>query len=260
LMPGALSGWTSAIIRATHPSLPSIIGFPSLYGRLRVNRVAALMVILLILGSTQVSSFAGAFQRSLSREPVDRLSLDYKAPYYRMYLLAGDSGKTLVFGGLHMRGIRMYMAMLPNAVLVPVGERETLWALSEAGFRAWLEKDWDSIYLYDDWVTIQVPSMIDAYPPFYSEILRSRQYPGYSVEMLWIDGESYALKMTRAQHGSGVVLQSYSTSAMFTIPTTDRIRTDEVPGEHTRVRSLWSSMTTPTPTLCGSCGIQGQVS
>jgi len=194
---GALSRWTSAIIRTTHAALPCVVGFPSLYGRLKVRRVAGMTLILLILGSTQVWSFAETFQRSLSVEPVNRLSLDYRAPYYRMYLVAKDSGKTLVFGGLHMRGIRMYMAMLPNVVLAPlvVDEGRQRRYLNETEFQTWLEQNWDSVFLYDDWYTIEVPLFMGSYPQFYAEILTSREYPGYSVETLWADGESYALKM-----------------------------------------------------------------
>jgi hypothetical protein len=195
-MGGALIGWTSAIIRTTHSALLLIITIPRFYTRLRVKRAAALTLILLVLGSTQIGSLAEAFQRSLSREPVNRLSFDYRAPYYRMYLLAKNSGKTLVFGGLHMRGIRMYMVMLPNVVLVPI-HPEGRPALNETEFKTWLEQDWNSIYLYDDWVTIEVPSMMSMYPPFYAGILTTKQYPGYAIETLWIDGESYALRMVK---------------------------------------------------------------
>jgi hypothetical protein len=196
-MAGALSGWTSSIIRTAHASLPLIISFPRLYSRLKVRRAASLIIILMIVGSTQLGTLAVAFQRSLSREPVDRLSLDYRAPYYRLYLLAKGSGKTLVFGGIEMRGVITYMAMLPNVVLVPVGARGDRHSLNQTQFQALLEQHWDSIYLYDDWVTIKIPSFIDWYPEFYSQILRSRQYPGYTIETVWIDGESYALKMVK---------------------------------------------------------------
>jgi hypothetical protein len=202
LLPGALVAWTSAIIRTTHPSLPCLAGFPTLYRRLKIKRVAALVVVLLILGSTQADLVVKAFQRGLSIEPVDRLSLDYRAPYYRMYLLARDSGKTLVFGGIEMRAIRMYMKMLPSVVLVRVGLRWEGDALNETQFQAWLKEGWDTILLYDDWFTIKVPSMIDDYPEFYSQILRSRQYPSYLVETLWIDGESYALRMVKMNNAS----------------------------------------------------------
>jgi hypothetical protein len=196
-MGGALSGWTSAIIRTTSASLPLIVTFPRLYSRLKVRKAAGLILILLIVGSTQLGSFAAAFQRSLSREPVDRLSLEYRAPYYRLYLIAKDSGRTLVLGGLHMRGIRMYMSILPNVVLVGIQIPGQTRPMNESQFQALLDQGWDSIFIYDDWVTIKVPSMIDAYPPFYAEMLRSRQYPGYTIETLWVDGESYALKMIK---------------------------------------------------------------
>jgi len=187
-LPGAVTGWTSTIIRAAHTSLPSFIGFGPLYQRLRPKRAVGLILIMLILGSTQVPLLASTLQRSLSREPVDRLSLDYRAPYYRLYLLAKDSGRTLVFGGVHFRGIRIYMSMLPNVVLYPVVGEDVFKGLLASG-------PWDTIFLYDDWVTIAVPSMIDMYPPYYGEILKSRQYPGYMLEMVWVDGESYAIKM-----------------------------------------------------------------
>jgi len=162
---------------------------------LKIRRVAALIVIFVILLSTQVGAFATVFQRSLSVEPVDRLSLDYRAPYYRLYLLTKDSGKTLVFGGIHMREVRMYMAMLPNVDLVRVGRHGDPRAMNETKFKAWIQQGWDAIFLYDDWMTI--PRVLKAYPEFYSEILRSREYPGYRVEEVWIDGESYTLKMVK---------------------------------------------------------------
>jgi hypothetical protein len=202
---GALSGWTSSIIRTAHASLPLIVSFPRLYSRLKVRRAAGLILILLIAGSTQLGTLAEAFQRSLSLEPVDRLSLDYRAPYYRLYLLAKSSGKTLVFGGIEMRGVIAYMAMLPNVVLVAVGVRGEPWALNETEFKALLEQHWDSIYLYDDWVTIKIPSFVDWYPEFYSQILRSREYPGYTVQTLWIDGESYALAMVKSSSNNSVI-------------------------------------------------------
>ncbi len=189
-LPGAISAWTSTIVRETHTSLVSFIGLGCLYERLGPKRVAGLIIlVLLLLGSTQAASFADTFQRSLSREPVDRLSLGYRAPYYRLYVLAKDCGKTLVFGGLHLRGIRIYMSMLPNVLLSSVPG-------SESGFNELLARQWDAIFLYDDFVTITVPSMIEAYPTYYGNILRSREYPGYAVQTLWVDGESYALKMT----------------------------------------------------------------
>ena len=186
--PTAVTAWTSTLVRAAHTSLPSFVGFGGLYQRLKPKRVAVLIIVTMLLLSTQVPSFAATFQRSLSLEPVDRLSLDYRAPYYRLYLLAKDSGKTLVIGGIHFRGIRMYMSMLPNVALSTVPG-------SEDGFKGLLAQQWDAIFLYDDWVTIAVPWMIDMYPAYYGEILKSRQYPGYMLDMVWVDGESYAIKM-----------------------------------------------------------------
>lgn len=205
-IPGALTGWTSSIIRASHTSLPAWVGLGPVYTRIGPKRVAALMLIVLVIGSTQVTNVADAFQTSLSRLPVNRLTLDYRAPAYRLYLLAKGSGKTLVVGGLEYRTIRMFMAMLPNVQLVPVPS-------SEPAFKAMLNQSWQAIYLYDDWVTVAVPEMIGAYPAYYAQVLQSKSYMGYSIEKLWVDGESYALRLTRTTSPSSAPQGGSSRSA-----------------------------------------------
>jgi len=186
-LPGALTTWTSTMVRMTHTSLPVIAGFSSLYEKVKTKHMAAILLVFLVLASTQVPLLTDTLQRGLSREPVERLNFDYRAPYYRLYLLAKDSGRTLVLG-IHMRAIRVYMSMLPNATAayVPPTEEE---------FRNLLSKGWDTIFLYDDYFTIKIPELAEAYPPYYREILLSRSYQGYEIETLWVDGESYALKM-----------------------------------------------------------------
>jgi len=186
--PSALTAWTSAMVRMTHTSLPAIAGFSRLYEKVKIRHMAAVLLVFLALASTQIPQLTDTLQRSLSREPVDRLSFDYRAPYYRLYLLAKDSGRTLVVAGIHMRAIRVYMSMLPNATVTYVPS-------DEEGFRSLLSKGWNTIFLYDDFFTIKVPEMAKLYPPYYREILMSGSYQGYEVETLWVDGESYALKM-----------------------------------------------------------------
>jgi hypothetical protein len=133
-------------------------------------------------------------------EPIDRLSFSYRAPYYRLYLLARDSGKTLVVTSQD-RGIVLYMSMLPNAVVEAVPPNGT-------AFKALLDKGWDTVFLYDDWYTIKDPALAvknQWYPPYYLDILLQKRYQGYCVVTLWVDGESYALRMvkTNAQSYGG---------------------------------------------------------
>jgi len=187
----ALTIWTSTMVRMTHTSLPAVAGFSSLYEKVKPKRMAAILLVFLALASTQIPLLTDTLQRALSREPVNRLSFEYRAPYYRLYLLAKDSGRILVIGGLHMRGIRVYLSMLPNVFLAGVPP-------SEDAFRSLVDKGWDSIFLYDDYFTIKVPAMLSAYPAYYQQILVSRSYPGYSVEAIWIDSESYAIRMTKS--------------------------------------------------------------
>jgi len=186
----ALSGWTSTIVRMAHTSIPVFIGYSYLYEKVKTKHMIAILLIFLALASTQVPQFSYTLQRSLSAEPVNRLSFDYRAPYFRLYQLAGESGRTLVLG-LHLRGIRVYMSMLPNVIVLPVPS-------TEADFQKLIGKGWDTIFLYDDWLTIKVPAMLNAYPPYYRQILVSRSYSGYVVETLWVDGESYAIRMVKS--------------------------------------------------------------
>jgi len=189
-LPGALTVWTSTIIRASHTAFPMLVSFKDLYSKRKVKRIAPILVMLMVIFSlAQLTQYSIALQTSLSPEPVNRLSLDYKAPYYRLYLLAQNSRHTLVLG-LHLRAIRVYMSMLPNVVVLSVPS-------TEEGFKDYLSRGWDKIFLYDDFFTINSPSMLNVYPEYYRQILTSRNYPGYTVETLWVDGESYAIKMTK---------------------------------------------------------------
>jgi len=194
----AVTAWTSSIIRVSHTSLPSMFGFRYLYERIKPRNLIAVVLVFLLLATTQIPRFEYAIQRSLTRtgELIDRLSFDYMAPYFRVYLLAKDSGKTLVIGGLHMRGIVTYMSMLPNVVVVGLQKKPGVF-LAEEEFRSLLEKQWDTIFLYDDWYTIKDPTIAYAYPLYYRNILLTRTYPGFNLEVLWIDGESYAMKMVK---------------------------------------------------------------
>jgi len=204
----AVSTWTSTIIRMTHTSLPAIFGLRRLYAKLRPRQLVAILLIFLVLASTQIPQFLNAAQRSLTitGEPINRLSLDYKAPYYRLYLLAKDSGETLVIGGSHMRGIRTYMSMLPNVTLSGVPK-------TQAEFSALVNREWQTIFLYDDWITIAKPSLANVYPTYYREILLSRSFSGFVLDTLWVDGESYAIRMTRT---SAVPSQTNCPAVSFT--------------------------------------------
>jgi hypothetical protein len=202
-----LSLWTSTIFRMSHISLPALFGFNYLYERVKTRHLAGLLLIFVLLASTQVPQFLFEIQSALSgplQEPIDRLSFNYRAPYYRLYLIAKDSGRTLVFSSdceaecTTMRGIEFYMSMLPNVKLAPVPPNST-------AFKVYLDQGWDTVFLYDNWYTIKDPSRAvreQWYPPYYLDILLQKRYQGYCVETLWVDGESYALRMVKASAGS----------------------------------------------------------
>lgn len=186
----AVSTWTSTLIRYSHTSLPSIFGMGFLYKRFKPKYVAAVLIVFVVVFSTQVPAFTQQMQRSLQRvgQPIDRLNFNYRAPYYRLYLLAKGSGRTLVIGGVEMRGIVAYMSMLPNVKLVAVPPVETK-------FTALINQTWDAIYLYDDWYTVQDPSIAGAYPLYYWSLLHSQTYDGFVIHPIWVDAESYAFQL-----------------------------------------------------------------
>jgi hypothetical protein len=182
--------WLSTIIRMSHSSVPSLFGFRYLYEKVNPRFVAAALIIFLVLASSQFPQFVSAMQpQTITGQPMNRLSFEYRAPYYRLYQLAEHSGKTLVVGGLEMRGIRLYMSMLPNVLLVPAPK-------NESGFNSLLNQSWDTIFLYDDWYTIKDPSAL-FYPTYYRNMVLTGSYPGYALTLLWADQESYAFTMTK---------------------------------------------------------------
>jgi hypothetical protein len=187
---GLIPVWTSAAARASHASLPVLFTFNHAYGRLGSKTVVGVLLVLLVLGSTQFPVITQAIQSNLTRTgtAVDRLNFDYRAPYYRLYQLAKDSGRTIVFA-LDLRGARTYLSMLLNVQVSLVPANETT-------FNTLLAQGWDTIYLYDSYYTVIDPSSLQLYPEYYREILISHLYPGYTIETLWVDGESYAFKMT----------------------------------------------------------------
>ena len=188
---GLIPVWTSAAARASHASLPVLFTFNHAYGRLGSKTVVGVLLVLLVLGSTQFPVITQAIQSNLTRTgaTVDRLSLDYRAPYYRLYQLAKDSGRTIVFALESERGEDIPFNVAERTVFrvsLPTRLRSILL----------LAQGWDTIYLYDSYYTVIDPSSLQLYPEYYREILISHSYPGYTIETLWVDGESYAFKMT----------------------------------------------------------------
>ena len=185
---GLIPIWTSAAVRATHASLPTMFTLNHAYSKLGTKKLIAVMLVLVIAGATQLPIMTQAIQSNLTRTgaTIDRLNLDYRAPYYRLCEIAKESGKTIVFA-LNLRGARVCLSMLPNAVVKRVPTNQTT-------FDALLAEGWNAIYLYDDYYID--PSSLHMYPEYYRDILISHSYPGYTIETLWVDGESYAFKMT----------------------------------------------------------------
>jgi hypothetical protein len=160
---GLVPVWTSTAIRASHASLPAVFTFKHTYGKVGTKTVIAILLVLLVVGSMQVPAFRAAIQSNLTRtgSTVDRLSLEYRAPYYRLYQLAKDSGRTIVFT-LNPRGARTYLSMLPNVQVSLVPADETT-------LNTLLAQGWDTIFLYDSYYTVADPSSLNS--PYHRDIM-----------------------------------------------------------------------------------------
>ena len=191
---GLIPFWTSTVIRASHISLPTVFTFPRTYERIGIKRSLGVLLIVLAASSVMLPVISQALQSNLNlwnrnAGQANVLSFSYRAPYYRLYQSAKSGGKTLVLGSLSIYAT-VYLSMLPNVQVSGVPGSET-------EFKAMLAEHWDTIILYgDDTCSITAASCLAGYAQYYREILASRLYEGFTVETLWVDPDSYGLKMT----------------------------------------------------------------
>jgi len=192
---GLIPPWTSTMIRASHASLPAVLTFPRTFERIGIKRTLGVLLIVLVAGSVMLPVMSLALQSNLNLwnpngGQANVLSFGYREPYYRLYQSAESGGKTLVFGSPVSTYAAVYLSMLPNvhASGVPGNETE---------FKALLAEHWNTIILYaDETCNITAASCLAGYPQYYREILASRSYQGFTVETLWVNPDSYGLKMT----------------------------------------------------------------
>jgi len=188
-----LGKWGSDVVRLTSTAVPVLVGFGYFYSKVKTRYLLVLLLLYIVLGSALLPQLGTVLQSSQNTtgQPIDRLSFDYRAPYYRMYLIAGNnSGRTLVIGGVEMRGIRVFMSMLPNVILTGIPQ-------TQKQLNSLLNQSWSAVYLYDDYITIFSPQLVSGYPAYYQHVVLSHSYDGFAIQPLWVDGESYALKLVR---------------------------------------------------------------
>lgn len=188
--PGLIPVWTSAAVRISNVSLPAFLSLRYLYERSNARRLIGMLLLVLVVTSAEIPVLITAFQTNLapSGAQIDRLSLNYRAPYYRLYLLAKDAGKTLIIVGFDSRGLRTFCSLLPNVTITGA-------PADEGQFRSLISGDWNAIFLYDDVVTIKDPTTLGVYPQYYQNVVLSSSYNGHRIIPIWVDGESYALKL-----------------------------------------------------------------
>ena len=195
-LPNAVSQWTSNLVRLSSSAVPGVVGFGYLYSKVKARYVLIALIVYIVLGAVLVPRVAIVLQTSQNQAgvTVDRLSFDYRAPYYRMYQIAGNSGRNLIIGGAGEVQMAVFASMLPNVIVssIPSSQQE---------FDLLVSKNWSAIYLYDNFVTILSPSLVSGcqcYPIYYQHIVLSHSYDGYSITPIWVDGESYALRLVKA--------------------------------------------------------------
>ena len=192
LLPSGIGPWLSDIVRLADSAVLVLVGFGYFYAKFKPKYLLALLLVYLVIGLALVPQLGGVLQASQnpSGQAVNRLSLDYRAPYFRMYQIASTSGNVLIIGGLSLRGIRVYASMLPNVNLTAIPP-------TQQDFNSLLNHNWSAIFLYDDYYTIASPNLISAYPAYYQQVVLSHSYGNYVIKQLWVDGESYALQLVK---------------------------------------------------------------
>jgi len=186
---GGFSIYLSDIIRLTSTAVPAAIGLGYLYSKIRPRYILVALLIYAVAGAAFVPQLGNALQTSQNPtgQPVDRLSLGYRAPYFRLYELALTAGKTLIIAPGGVRGIIVYASLLPDATLAVVPP-------SSRAFAALLAEGWNSIFLYSEGGPLTQASAL-GYPAYYRLILFSGTHGGFDFKLLWNDSESYAVEI-----------------------------------------------------------------
>jgi len=181
----------SDLIRLTSTALPLVVGLGYLYSRLKPKYVFVALLVYLAIGAAFIPTLSNALQSSqnVTGAPVDRLSLNYRAPYYRMYQIASTSGRTLIVIPGGERGVYVYASMLPKVTLALIPP-------NQGNFSQLLGQGWNSIFLYSEGGPLTMSS-VATYPSYYQSITFSHSYGGYVVKQLWNDSESYALQLVK---------------------------------------------------------------
>jgi len=171
-------------IRNSHTSLPSIISIRECISKIKVKYLYAILFCIVIAGGASIRYAFTMFQQGWSQQYVERLTLDYKAPHYRLYEYVETTGKTLVFGGHNLVLPSLYLRLRPNVKLLP--------PLSESEFRKVISEKWDNILIFGVRHYPMRPALELHFPWFLSLIDGKTEF---KLEVIWEDGESFLYRV-----------------------------------------------------------------
>lgn len=193
-LPDALSLWLSNIIRLSSAALPAAIGLGYLYSRLEDRTILTAIGITLLLGLILLPNFANAIQSSQNIQGgnIDRLNLNYRAPYLKMAEIAVPNS-LIITGSSGYGQMTTFASMLSNVTVLG-------FPANQSGFDSLISRNYSTIYLYDSWVSLQNPDFFkqcECYPQWYVNIVLSHSYRNNSIVILWSNGESYGEELLR---------------------------------------------------------------
>lgn len=183
--PDATTSWVSNIFRLSSAALPSALCLGWLFSHKVPLKVYGSMFCLGLIVLVPLPSVLQSSQ-NLAAGGVDRLSLDYRAPYYRMEQIAPPG--SLIITNVGLPQMMTFASFDRNITVVGLPANLT-------EFDRLVQQGWTRVYLYDEWVSLLNPSFFttcQCYPAYYVGLLY-----GGDFTTLWSDGESYALEVVR---------------------------------------------------------------
>jgi len=169
-----------SMIRLSQSSLVGAIGLKTIFGRFNPKKV---FPPLLIVTVASAPFLLVAVQSNLSVEYVNRVDLNYKAPWLRLseHVSTLGSSKILVFAEPVIRA-RIFLENNKNvSVVLPL--------LNETEFLNLVSQDWTYIFFYGEKHTLHYKALEQRTNYYYQIVVEKAQ-----VEVVWDDEESYLLR------------------------------------------------------------------
>lgn len=175
-----LSG-IGTIIRTSHTSLPAMFSMRLTLAKLNKKHMIVIFLIVIVFTGISVRYAFTEFQKGWSGKYVERLTLNYRDPHYRLYEYTENTGKTLIFGGHNLVLPQLYLRSRLNVYLSPPVTEEKFLTLLKS-------ENWDTVLIYGYYHYPMEPALKGSFPWYLSLMQNETEIP---INVIWDDGESF---------------------------------------------------------------------